>query len=324
MNINITLFASSAAWMNGRRGSDPVVKIWGWAAREPRSIPLTSDTVFDCASLTKPLITALLVRRLEIGLGEPLQFPRPYIPFPHGVPTVGQALSHTAGMPRWLPVYGLASEPGEALRLLPGTQNAPPGSATEYSCPGFILLGRWLELATGRTLPDLVRDHLLGPLALGDEAFFPFQGQVPLEKVAATELGNRIERELSAGAAPERPSPIWGEVHDGNAHFLGGAAGNAGLFATARAVFRLAEAAWIVPGAPVEPGAYWNGWKAGGEGTCFPEGTLGHNGFTGTSVCLHLKEGTISVLLTNRLHREDPPDIFDLRKQFHAPNIISV
>jgi serine-type D-Ala-D-Ala carboxypeptidase len=237
---------------------------------------------------------------------------------------VAQALVHAAGMPRWLPVYGLASNRKEALCLLPGRQTAPPGSATEYSCPGFILLGRWLELQTGRTLPDLALEYLLRPLNLEGEAFFPFDGQVPLERVAATELGNRIEREMAGSAAEERPSPIRGEVHDGNARFLGGAAGNAGLFATARAVFRLAEQTWDLPDHPLAPGSFWNGWKAGGTGTCFPEGALGHTGFTGTSVCLHLKEDSISVLLTNRLHRENPPDLFELRKRFHAeaPNSV--
>jgi len=296
----------------------------GLAATEP-AIPMHERIIFDCASLTKPLVTATLFRKLGVPPEVPLLFPTACAPFPHGVPTVGQVLSHTSGMPRWLPVYGLASEPFEALRLLPSKQSAPPGTASEYSCPGFILLGRWLELKTGRTLADLAREHLLRPMGLEDEAFFPFAGQVPLERVAATELGNHIEREMAGGDAPEeRPSPIWGEVHDGNARFLGGAAGNAGLFATARAVFRLAEAAWTVPDAPIAPGAYWNGWKAGGEGTCFPDGTLGHNGFTGSSVCLHVKEGKISVLLTNRLHQENPPDIFDLRKRFHASVINSV
>ena len=283
-----------------------------------RPLAVYPDTLFDCASLTKPLITASLVRLLRIDPEQRLQFPGAFEPFPHGLPTVGQALAHTAGMPRWLPVYGLASGPEDALHLLPGRQAASPGSVMEYSCPGFILLGRWLEFATGRSLPELASELLLAPLGLEADAYFPFLHQVPNDRVAATELGNRIEREMAGGTAPERPSPIWGEVHDGNARFFGGAAGNAGLFATARAVFRLAEAAWVVPDGPRPPGSYWNGWKIGGEGTCFPAETLGHNGFTGTSVCLHPVEGAISVLLTNRLHREDPPDLFELRKRFHA------
>lgn len=305
----------TAAW--GRLWFAPSVRAEGLISASP-PLPAETQTLFDCASLTKPLLTAALVQRLGIPTQEPLLFPGLYVPFPHGVPTVGQALAHTTGMPRWLPVYGLSPDPLKALRLLPSRQDAPPGAATEYSCPGFIVLGHWLELKTGRTLPDLVQEHILKPLDLGGEAFFPYAGQVPIERIAATELGNRIEREMSGGAAPVRPSPIWGEVHDGNSSFLGRAAGNAGLFATARAIFRLAEAAWVVPDRPLTPGAFWNGWKAGGEGTCFPEGTLGHTGFTGTSVCLHLREESISVLLTNRLHQENPLDLFDLRKQFHS------
>jgi CubicO group peptidase (beta-lactamase class C family) len=285
---------------------------------------MTEHTLFDCASLTKPLITAALVRRLGIPPEEPLAFPREYVPFPLGTPTVGQALSHTTGMPRWLPVYALAARAEEAVRLLPGRQEAAPGAPTEYSCPGFILLGRWIELRTGRTLPDLAREHLLALVGIEGQAFFPFRGQLPRDQVAPTELGNRIEREMAGGGAEVRPSPIWGEVHDGNAHFLGGAAGNAGLFATARAVFKLAETAWTVPDRPLPPGTFWNGWKAGGAGTCFPEGTLGHTGFTGTSVCLHLRQDTVSVLLTSRLHQEPPPDLFDLRRRFHSTPLNSV
>jgi CubicO group peptidase (beta-lactamase class C family) len=286
--------------------------------------PAVGALLFDCASLTKPLVTAALVRRLGIHPEEPLAFSSEYAPFPNGTPTVGHALSHTTGMPRWLPVYALAGSPEGALRLLPGRQEAAPGVRTEYSCPGFILLGRWIEIRTGRTLPDLAREHLLAPLEIEREAFFPFRGELPRDRVVPTELGNRIEREMAGGAVEERPSPIWGEVHDGNSRFLGGAAGNAGLFATARAVLRLAEAAWAVPERPLPPGTFWNGWKAGGEGTCFPEGTLGHTGFTGTSVCLHLRQGTVSVLLTSRLHQENPPDLFELRKRFHSTPLNSV
>jgi CubicO group peptidase (beta-lactamase class C family) len=228
-------------------------------------------------------------------------------------------MDHTGGMPRWRPVYALDPVPEKALQRLPSLQEVRPGARAEYSCPGYILLGRWLELETGLSLPDLAERHLFRPLGLMTQAFFPLPQGFPCEGVAATELGNRIERELSGGRAPRRASPIWGEVHDGNAFFLGGAAGNAGLFATAAVVAALARAAWVEVDRIPEPGTYRMGFKVGGNGTCFPEGTLGHNGFTGTSFCLHLrKKSRISLLLTNRLHRREPRDIFPLRKRFHA------
>ena len=227
-------------------------------------------------------------------------------------------MNHTAGMPGWLPLYALSDAADEALRRLPSFQETAPGKRTEYSCPGYILLGWWLERETGQPLSDLAARHLFQPLKLGADAFFPLPPDTHRERVAAAELGNRIERKMCGGKAPRRSSPIWGEVHDGNALFLGGAAGNAGLFATAKAVALLAKSAWTAPGSSPAPGTYWMGFKVGGGETCFPEGTLGHNGFTGTSVCLHLERKRVSVLLTNRLHREHPKDIFPLRKRFHA------
>ena len=284
-----------------------------------RRLPLHRDTLFDCASLTKPLITAALVRALGADLDRPVRFERGMSPFPLGNPTIRQLMEHTGGMPGWCPVYTLAPDPGNALRRLPSLQHARPGAGTEYSCTGYILLGRWLELETGHSLPELAERHLFRPLGVMARAYFPLPAGFPRERVAATELGNRIERDMSGNRAPHRASPIWGEVHDGNAQFLGGAAGNAGLFATVESVAVLARAAWVDRDGVQTSGNFRMGFKNGGDGTCFPRGTLGHTGFTGTSVCLHLrKRNKISILLTNRLHRRKPQDILPLRARFHA------
>ena len=285
----------------------------------PRRLPVAPDTLFDCASLTKPLVTAALARRLDLDLDRPIALGGRTSPFPWGIPTARQLMNHRAGLPRWRPVYALGPDPATVLRRLPSLQEAPPESRVEYSCPGYILLGRWIELIAGTSLADLAEKRLFGPLGLKGQAFFPLPPEFPRERVAAAELGNGIEFEMSGRRAPRRASPIWGEVHDGNALFFGGAAGNAGLFATAAAVGALARAAWVEEAGGGPPGTYLMGFKVGGAGTCFPEGTLGHNGFTGTSVCLHLRtRNKISLLLTNRLHRRRPKDIFPLRKHFHA------
>jgi serine-type D-Ala-D-Ala carboxypeptidase len=283
-----------------------------------RRIAVQALTLYDCASLTKPLITAHLIRKLGVDLERRVRFGPGVSRFPKGAPTILELMNHSSGMPGWLPLYLLAGTPREALRRLPALQEAAPGTRSVYSCPGYILLGWWLELETGLSLSDLAASHLIKPLKLGGEVFFPLPPDMPRERVAATELGNRIERAMCGGKGRRRPSPLWGEVHDGNAFFLGGAAGNAGLFATAGAVVRLARSAWPAQGSLPAPGSYWMGFKVGGGGTCFPAGSLGHNGFTGTSVCLHRKLRGVSVLLTNRLHRAHPRDIFPLRKGFHA------
>lgn len=199
---------------------------------------------------------------------------------------------------------------------IPSLQSEKPEKKTEYSCLGYILLGKWLEEKYGKTLSKLAEEKIVNPLNLKEDIFFPFKGQRSRLRVAGTEYGNRIEREKAGFKIKRRNSPIWGEVHDGNAFFLGGYAGNAGLFGTIEGVFRLLNFCWIdfFEG---KTGDFFFGFKIGGEGTCFPEGCLGHTGFTGTSFCLHLKKRVISILLTNRLHKRKPEDINSFRKKFH-------
>ncbi len=236
--------------------------------------------------------------------------------FPHGKPNLRDLLEHKSGLPPWYPIKLLSQKKEEAILKIPILQKEAPNIRTEYSCLGYILLGFWLEENFNKGLDILVEENILKPLNLEKEIFFPFKNQVHKFKVAGSEFGNKIEDEKGGGKIEKRESPIWGEVHDGNAHFLGGFAGNAGLFGTIKGVFELFKSCSMYSFEGKE-GEYFNGFKIGGEKTEFPKGTLGHTGFTGTSVCFHLKKNLISILLTNRLHQKSPPDLFIYRKNFH-------
>lgn len=267
------------------------------------------------ASLTKPLITANLFRILKIDLTLKFEL-NGMEKFPFGNPTLFDLINHKSGLASWHPLPLLSKNPKEAILKIPSLQNKKPALITEYSCLGFILLGYWLEENFKKPLNKLVEKKIIRALNLKNEIFFPFKGQVNKLKVAGTEFGNNVEFKKSSKKIERRKSPIWGEVHDGNAHFLGGFAGNAGLFGTIEGVFQLAKNCWIDSFEGKE-GEYFLGLKIGGENTVFPKDTLGHTGFTGTSFCLHLQKKTISILLTNRLHCKRPKDINIYRKKFH-------
>src|SRR3954447_19023939 len=191
----------------------------GHAVTVPLRIPATLDTIYDCASLTKPLITTTLaLQMLDVDAIRPL-------------------LTHTSGLRAWMPLY-LYPDYIAAIR-----EHGPeyqPGTRVVYSDLNFILL--W------SMLPDyvsLARSRIFEPLGIEASAMFnPPPSLRP--RIAATEWGQRFEARLAGRTdLPKREGLIWGETHDGNSFRLGGgAAGNAGLFATARDVFRMAQA-WV-------------------------------------------------------------------------------
>ena len=160
--------------------------------------------------------------------------------------TVGQLLTHTSGFPAWRPLYILAE--GKPERALDAIANIDleyaPGTRVVYSDLGFITLGLLLEKLTGKRLAQLAQEEIFEPLELKRTFFNPSLAMQT--GIAACETGNAYERntcvETNAGEYQNwRQDLIWGQVHDGNAHFLGGAAGHAGLFSTAEETLTLAN-----------------------------------------------------------------------------------
>ncbi len=292
----------------------------GHAVSVPLRIPATLDTIYDCASLTKPLITTPLVLR-NLSLDESLDGFR-----------VRDLLTHTSGLRAWLPLYAFRDSRFEIRDSYRSAilQHGPEyerGTRVVYSDLNFVLL--WLAL------PDYVR---VANDMLPEDAFFnPPAALQP--RIAATEWGQRWERVLCAerGIAFDRfrEGLIWGETHDGNSYFAGGTAGNAGLFATARAVYRLAQR-WLdgtlvshdllteatrnyTSGLEENRGLGWLLSREGHAATgMFSPRAFGHTGFTGTSLFIDPDRDRIMVLLTNRVHPcANPIAMQRIRGEFH-------
>ncbi len=348
----------SAVYVIGERGHTVFAGALGNAVVEPSRIPATLDTIYDLASLTKPLITGLLcARRIESGelkldssVSQLLpEFKRP----DKQAITVGQLLTHTSGLPAWRPLYILAE--GKSEQTLVAIANVDleyaPGTRVVYSDLGFITLGLLLEKLTGKRLAQLAKEEIFLPLELEHTFFNP---SIAMQTgIAACETGNAYERntctETNAGEYQNwRQDIIWGQVHDGNAHFLGGAAGHAGLFSTAQETLRLANQFLGVP--PTNPlpnqrrllkpqtvelfrtnltvgleESRTIGWQlaetsGSSAGPDLPPDSFGHTGFTGTSCWIDPQHQRVFILLTNRTHGHALPfvNINSVRRQFHS------
>jgi CubicO group peptidase (beta-lactamase class C family) len=311
-------------------------------ARLPDGPPVTPDTLFDLASLTKPLATAMACMTLTdegaLGPDTPLGSLAPVFSGTDKAPlTVARLLGHSAGFPAWRPYYReLVLLPLEARKarlgelLVREPLEYAPGTATVYSDLGYMALWLGIEALTGVPFDRFVRSRVFGPLGARD-VFFPPEkgpGAPPGRISAATEN------------CPVRGRVVEGKVHDLNCHALGGVCGHAGLFGTARGVGRLARALlaaahgraagpfsaetvrmfWTSrPG----PGSHVLGFDTptrpgSSSGRYFSDGSVGHLGFTGTSLWIDPEREVVMALLTNRVHLgAENGEIRVFRPEFH-------
>src|SRR6185369_13268858 len=241
----------SAVYLVGERDQIVYEDALGHSVVEPYRVANKLDTIYDLASLTKPLVTSLLcARRIELGELTLDSSVSHYLPeferTDKQMITVRELLTHTSGLPAWRPLYLLTNdEPDRAVGAIANLDlEYHPGTRVIYSDLGFITLGFLLERNTGQRLATLAQHEIIQQLQLEHTFFNP---ELALQTgIAACETGNTYERnmceETGAGTySNSRQRVIWGEVHDGNAYFLGGAAGHAGLFSTARETFLLAQ-----------------------------------------------------------------------------------
>ena len=334
-----------AAW--GPGGADPNLAAAGHARLAPSLDPATDDTWYDLASLTKPLVTGplalLAVRERALGLDSTVgEVIGEAAGRPIGNATVRQLLAHSSGLPAWAPLYALAGEPQLAAEAVLSLELVGwPGQRVEYSCPGFILLAAMLERVFEQPLDVAFRERVVEPLELGDAVGFrPDPTQHSLAGGAAEPA---IERRLCTGRAldPSRiPGVGPGLPDDGNARFLSGVAGNAGLFGTAAGVHRLASQYLRSASQLLHPNeiATATAIAAGGDGgqirglgwqlasspgcsagPALPASAFGHSGFTGTSVWVDPRRQAAFVLLANRHHLgHHEVDLHPLRRRFHT------
>jgi serine-type D-Ala-D-Ala carboxypeptidase len=344
----------SAVYLITERGEAMFTDALADAVVEPARIPATLDTIYDLASLTKPLITGLLfARRIERGEVTLESSVSHYLPEFDRTDkqsiTVRQLLTHSSGLPAWRPLYILAKGDrertlGEIARLELGYQ---PGARVVYSDMGFITLGFLLERLAGKPIAELAKEELFQPLKLNRTFFNPESSMQT--GIAACETGNAYERGTCRDSVPQpdfeehkswRESLIWGEVHDGNGYFLGGAAGHAGLFSTASETLILAHQFLaersellsaptcelfrqnLTEGLEEARSVAWQlaATKDSAAGLDLPPDSFGHSGFTGTSCWIDSHEQRVFILLTNRTHARQLPfvNINSVRRKFHS------
>lgn len=287
--------------------------------------PVDRHTVFDLASLTKPLATALAVMRLVAGGRVDLSTPlcrdlTELDETPKAEITWGHLLCHTSGLPAYRPYYrqllrlAEADRKTEIRRLL----TAEPlihevGSKTVYSDIGFLLLQCAIEAVAGMPLDRLVSEKNYGP-CLSRDLFFIRQWEK-----------NRPDRPYAATERCPARGLLEGIVHDENAYALGGVGGHAGLFGTVDGVFRVLRQLLAEHAGRLSPYGFGqevvsrfltkpvDAERAFGFDLPSPEGsssgrffdrhrTVGHLGFTGTSFWMDLEEEIVVILLTNRVH----------------------
>lgn len=298
----------------GHKGRVAHRKAYGSRALVPAREPITMDTVFDLASLTKPIVTATavmqLVERGKLGLDDPVAR---YLPeFGRNgkeAITVRHLLTHFSGLRPDLDLAEPWTGRDEALRRAFEEKPVnPPGEKFAYSDINFIVVGALVERVTGVPLDQYAETNIIRPLGMTHSQFLP-----PAEwksRIAPTELDERGEM-------------LRGVVHDPTARRMGGVAGHAGLFGTADDVARFAQAlleggrgilkpetvALMTspqqpPGAKVKRGLGWDidSPHSSPRGDHFPVGSFGHTGFTGTSLWIDPKSQTYIVLLTNAVH----------------------
>ncbi len=294
----------------------------------PAEEAMTLDTVFDLASLTKPLATAasamVLVEQGKLRLTDRVAEHLPaFGASGKDQITVEQLLLHVSGLEADNALGDYADGPAKALeRIYQLKPKAAPSSRFTYSDVGFIVLGKLVERLGGKPLDQYAREHVFEPLGLKETGFRP-------------------GAELRQRAAPtEQRDGRWlrGEVHDPRAARLAGVAGDAGLFSTADEVAVLAQAflgqgevggkrilraetvRQMTTPRKVPGGLRALGWDvqtaySANKGTLFGPTSFGHTGFTGTSVWIDPVSQTLVVFLSNRVHPDGKGDVKRLRGQ---------
>jgi CubicO group peptidase (beta-lactamase class C family) len=316
-----------AVLLVAREGEVVFFKETGYVGLSPEQVPMRKDTIFDLASLTKPLATTLAIMRLvdqeKIGLDRPLSEIITSSPLrDKGALTPRMILSHCAGLADWKPFYldlvnVRPENRKEYLResIVREALVYSPAKACVYSDLGFMILEWVIEEVSGMALKSFVELNFYNPLSL--KRTFLNTGVIPSQF--------KKEDIAPTGHCGWRKRIIQGEVHDENAHAVGGYSGHSGLFGDAEEVLVLVNMLrehfygerddYLKPGMVKEfftrqeivGGCTWAlGWdtpsaRDSSSGKYFSRNSVGHLGFTGTSVWMELEKDIIIILLTNRV-----------------------
>ncbi len=324
----------------GKGGEIAYERAFGFRCLVPEKSPMQLDTIFDLASLTKPLATTLavmlLVREKKIWLDDRVtRFFANFAVFGKTHVTFRHLLAHCSGLPAWKPYYeqvvqgekegkinfvcsrAAKSFVFEQIRREKPVSNA--GSQSLYSDLGFMLLGEVVEEITGWTLDRYCQDKVFKPMALRSTSF------IDLTQLRTRRLEPVQEIIAPTENCPWRKKILCGEVHDDNAYAMGGVAGHAGLFSSARDIHQLISRLrqcylgqgsflpqpliqeFMTRDSTVKNSTYALGWdtpspQESASGSHFSPHSVGHLGFTGTSIWWDVEKDCWIILLTNRVH----------------------
>lgn len=340
----------SAVYLVAEEGEIILHKALGNAVVEPELITATPDTIYDMASLTKVLVTGLLTAMLietgEISLDDRISdLIEDFGSVDKKEITVGELLTHTSRLPAWRPLYLCVDDPADVIAEIDRTPIDALKQQVTYSDLNFIALGKMIERIADQPL-DAAAAMIFDALGLKNTSFSPTSSL--RFRIAASEHGNMFERDTCREQFPElfaarpnafRTDTIWGEVHDGNAHFMNGIAGHAGLFSTAIETFEIAKQ--FLPSTSTFVSAevcklFRTNFTSGMNehrslafqlasapestaGATMSSSSFGHLGFTGTSLWVDPVRERIFILLTNRTHHHQLPfeNINSVRRRFH-------
>ncbi|AIF44210.1 serine hydrolase domain-containing protein [Virgibacillus sp. SK37] len=287
----------------------------GTEAESP--VSMRKNTIFDLASISKIFTTTAAMKLYEedyFELDDPVA---KYIPefAENGKQnvTIEQLMTHTSGFKAWIPLYTIGENREERLHyVFQYPLSNEPGSIYTYSDLNMITLGALIERLSGQRLDEFVADQITKPLKMNDTMYNPAEHLK--QRIAATEFQPWTDRGL-----------VWGEVHDESAWSLDGVAGHAGVFSTAKDLAKLAHmfvndghyggkqilqpetvSLLVNNQIPQFPGdEHGLGWEL--SQSWYMDGlseanSIGHTGYTGTSLVINQNNDTIAILLTNRVH----------------------
>ena len=318
-----------AVLLVGHDGKTVYRKAYGERALLPKLEPMTVDTIFDAASLTKVIATTPSVMKLfeqgKIRLNDPVTKYLPEFQGGHSDITIRNLMTHFSGLrpdldlePPW---SGYETGIQRALIDKPA---GPPGVRFVYSDINFILMGEIVRRLSGKTLPVFARENVFDPLGMQETMFLPPSALRP--RIAPTELDKTTGQ------------PLRGVVHDDTSRYMGGVAGHAGLFTTADDLAKFAQMMidggeangtrifsqltiqkFTSPQSPADqPILRGLGWDidspfSSNRGDLFPIGSYGHTGFTGTSIWIDPLSRSYVILLANSVHPHRGKSLTSLR-----------
>jgi len=307
-------------------GGQTYWKAFGQRSLVPTVEPMTRDTIFDAASLTKVLAGTpaimLLVQRGKVNLDAPVSTYIPEFTGDKAKITVRELMTHTSGLPPDVSTRTNWHGAESALRLAAAMKlESAPGTTFRYSDINFFTVGEIVARVSGLPLDQFCAREIYGPLKMIDTGFLPPQTKIP--RIAPTEMTDGVM--------------LRGTVHDPTARFMGGVAGHAGLFTTAPDMARFArmmlnlgeldgvrifqpETVKLMTSVQTPPGMEDRrglGWDidsgfSSPRGRHFPLGSYGHTGFTGTAFWIDPFSRTFFIFLSNRVHPDGKGSVVPL------------